>query len=73
MVHLLQRWRTPLLTGIGLWILSFPLLVSHTSITATPVAAAQVSATAPAGHLGLARRLAVAVRPMPAVEAVSAA
>ncbi|MDQ6883306.1 MAG: sortase [Candidatus Dormibacteraeota bacterium] len=73
MVHLLQRWRTPLLTGIGLWILSFPLLTSHPAVATRPVAAAQVSTRTESGHLGLARKLAVAVRPVPAVEAVSGA
>jgi hypothetical protein len=29
MAHLLRRWRAPLLAGIGVWLLSFPLLTSH--------------------------------------------
>ena len=45
MATFLRRWRTPLITGVGLWILSFPLLTSHTTVTTRPVAAAAVQAT----------------------------
>ena len=31
MAQLFARWRAPLLGGIAIWLLSFPLLVSHTS------------------------------------------
>ena len=45
MATFLTRWRTPLITGVGLWILSFPLLTSHPTVTNRPVAAAVVEAT----------------------------
>jgi len=64
MAHLLRRWRTPLLTGIGLWVLSFPLLTSHPTILTRPVAAAEVSARTDQGDLRLLRQLAVARQPV---------
>ena len=45
MATLLSRWRTPLVTGVGLWILSFPLLTSHPTVTTRPVAAAAIEST----------------------------
>lgn len=38
MAQLFARWRAPLLGGILVWLLSFPLLISHVG-SATPVAA----------------------------------
>ncbi len=40
----LRRWRTPLLAGAGIWLLSFPLLTTHPS-GLKPVAAATASST----------------------------
>jgi hypothetical protein len=40
MAGLLHRWRAPLLGGIAVFVLSFPLLISH-PVTITPVSAAQ--------------------------------
>jgi Sortase domain len=70
MAKFFQRWRTPLLTGVGLWILSFPLLSSHAAPLARPVAAADVSFKTLAAEQRLVRDLALAGRPAPVVEAV---
>ena len=40
----LRRWRTPLLTGAGIWLLSFPLLTAHPG-GLRPVAAATRAST----------------------------
>jgi hypothetical protein len=69
MAKFFLRWRTPLLTGIGLWVLSFPLLTSHAAPLARPVAAADVSLKTLAADQRLVRNLAVAGRPVPLVEA----
>ena len=58
MASFLRRWRTPLLTGVGLWILSFPLLTSHPAVT-RPVAAAVVPNRWEQEDLRLLRRAAV--------------
>jgi Sortase domain len=70
MAKFFVRWRTPLLTGVGLWILSFPLLTSHATPLARPVAAADVSFKTLAAEQRLIRDLAVAGRPAQVVEAV---
>lgn len=46
MAQVWRRWRAPLLGGLALWLLSFPLLTSHPK-PVTPVAAASIE-TAPA-------------------------
>ena len=40
---LLARWRTPLLTGVGIWLLSVPLLTWHPASATQPVAAPLVA------------------------------
>lgn len=69
MANLLSRWRTPLITGVGLWLLSFPLLTSHTVSVARPVAAAEPAVRTDAGERSLLRRLSIANQPAPAVQA----
>ena len=74
MKQFLRRWRTPLLTGVGIWVLSFPLLTSHPTITPRPVAAAaHVPDKTEAGDLQLLRQLTVARMPIPTIEAVPVA
>src|SRR5260370_8550267 len=50
MAGLWRRWRTPLLGGIAVWLLSFPLLTSHpTPITAASAAHRAQGASVEAG------------------------
>ena len=50
MAGVLRRWRAPLLGGIAIWLLSFPLLTSHpTSITAASAAQRGHEASVEAG------------------------
>jgi hypothetical protein len=50
MAGVLRRWRAPLLGGIAIWLLSFPLLTSHpTSITSASAAQRRQEASAEAG------------------------
>ena len=37
MANLLRRWRTPLVGGVAIWLLSFPLLTWHPTISSHPV------------------------------------
>src|ERR1700731_1102661 len=37
MAHLLRRWRAPLVGGIAIWLLSFPLLTWHPASASHPV------------------------------------
>ncbi|HEX9095482.1 MAG TPA: sortase [Candidatus Dormibacteraeota bacterium] len=43
MANLLRRWRGPLLGGVAIWLLSFPLLVWHPAAASQPVYAAGVA------------------------------
>jgi hypothetical protein len=50
MAGLWRRWRTPLLVGIAVWLLSFPLITSHpTTITGASAAHRAASASVEAG------------------------
>jgi|GEM_PF-6052581 len=71
MAAFLSRWRTPLITGIGLWILSFPLLTSHATVTTRPVAAAMESTSWAQDDLRLLRRAAVERRATQAAAVVA--
>ncbi|GAC1480531.1 MAG: hypothetical protein PVSMB9_05320 [Candidatus Dormibacteria bacterium] len=73
MASLLSRWRTPLITAVGIWVLSFPLLTSHTVTMARPVAAAALAASSDAGERGLLRQLSIANQPAPTAQAVAPA
>jgi sortase family protein len=53
MAGLLRRWRAPLLGGIAIWLLSFPLLTTHRA----PVLAAAAHVTRPADAAALDRHL----------------
>src|SRR2546423_15205862 len=44
MAGFLRRWRAPLLGGIAVWLLSFPLLTSHPTSFQSAAHAAQVAA-----------------------------
>jgi sortase (surface protein transpeptidase) len=59
MAAFLTRWRTPLITGVGLWILSFPLLTSHPTVATRPVAAAMESSRWQQDDLRILGRVAV--------------
>ena len=59
MAAFLRRWRTPLITGVGLWILSFPLLTSHPTVSTRPVAAAMEATGWEQDDLRLLRRAVV--------------
>jgi sortase (surface protein transpeptidase) len=57
MAGVLRRWRTPLLGGIAVWLLSFPLLTSHpTPITIGSAAQPVQRAASEAAHRGLLRQ-----------------
>jgi sortase (surface protein transpeptidase) len=43
MANLLRRWRGPLLGGVAIWLLSFPLLMWHPTAASHPVYAAGVA------------------------------
>ena len=43
MANLLRRWRGPLLGGVAIWLLSFPLLMWHPAAASHPVYAAGVA------------------------------
>jgi sortase (surface protein transpeptidase) len=45
MAHLLRRWRAPLVGGVAIWLLSFPLLTWHPAAS-SPLAYAQAAAIA---------------------------
>jgi sortase (surface protein transpeptidase) len=45
MAHLLRRWRAPLVGGVAIWLLSFPLLTWHPAAS-SPLAYAQAAAVA---------------------------
>ena len=53
MAGLMRRWRAPLLGGIAIWLLSFPLLTAHRA----PVLAAAAHMSRPADVAALDRRL----------------
>jgi hypothetical protein len=54
MAALLRRWRAPLLGGVAVWLLSFPLLTSHpTTITLASAAPPVQRASSDAVHRGL--------------------
>jgi len=58
MAHLLRRWRTPLLSGVAIWLLSFPLLTWHSTASSHPVyAQAAAIARADAADHRLVRQL----------------
>jgi sortase family protein len=44
MADRLRRWRRPLITGVGIWLLSFPLLTWHPAAASHPVHAASMAA-----------------------------
>jgi len=57
MAGVLRRWRTPLLGGIAVWLLSFPLLTSHPApITIGSAAQPVQRAASEAAHRGLLRQ-----------------
>ena len=58
MANALRRWRLPLITGVGIWLLSFPLLTWHPAAASHPVQAASLAAwNAEAGDHRLVRQL----------------
>ena len=58
MAPLLRRWRTPLLGGVAIWLLSFPLLTWHSTASSHPVyVQAAAMAQADAADHRLVRRL----------------
>jgi sortase (surface protein transpeptidase) len=58
MAHLLRRWRAPLVGGVAIWLLSFPLLTWHPTASIHPVYAQGVAiAQADAADHRLVRQL----------------
>ena len=58
MANAWRRWRQPLLIGVGIWLLSFPLLTWHPAAASHPVQAASVAAwNTEAGDHRLVRQL----------------
>src|ERR1700732_2258507 len=80
MAGVLRRWRAPLLGGVAVWLLSFPLVASHpTAITLASAAHPVETASSDAVHRGLIKEeqalaamqvlAAAAASPMPLVAA----
>ena len=59
MAGLVRRWRGPLLGGIAIWLLSFPLLTSHSTTATLAAAHGNRPAALTAGHQRLVRQLAL--------------
>jgi Sortase domain len=80
MAGLWRRWRGPLLGGIAIWLLSFPLLTSHPATATLASASGTRPVEAAAAHQRLVRELALdehlaraAATPTPAPAAVAVA
>ena len=69
MAKLLSRWRTPLITGVGIWLLSFPLLTSHTVSVARLASAAELAVRTDAAERSLLRQVSTTNQAAHAVEA----
>jgi hypothetical protein len=59
MAGLVRRWRAPLLGGIAIWLLSFPLLTSHPARATLAAAHGNRPASVAAGHVRPVRQLAL--------------
>jgi sortase (surface protein transpeptidase) len=74
MAGVLRRWRAPLLGGVAVWLLSFPLLTSHPTPITTASAAHPVQRTSnDAAQRGLIRRELREEQALAAVQVLAAA